>query len=148
MGHNQPISFHKRVGEKITRTILCTFFQDGGGGSSFGTDGFVSVFIASPLLYGHFLVGPNQEVVTADICLSAELVDVEGELALEVGCLVLGNCVLGSKTVEHSYYFYISFFCLCFVSEGAEVADSVTCSLCIVTVAKAAALCLTDTLDS
>ena len=62
MGHNQPISFHKRMGEKL-RELFFYIFQSRGKryANLYGGCRKLSVSFAVPLLvYGHFLVGPNQ----------------------------------------------------------------------------------------
>ena len=77
----------------------------------------------------------------------AELVDVARELALEVGCLVLRDSVLGSQLVEHLGEANESGLRLGLVGHGAQTAHGVTGSLCVVAVAQTARLGLTDSLQ-
>ena len=79
-----------------------------------------------------------------NLFLGAELVDVKGELALEVGCLVFRNSFLGSQFVEHlgdGYQFSLSFS---FVGQFAQIANGVAGSLSVVAVAKTTSCSLTD----
>ena len=77
--------------------------------------------------------------------LSAELVDVERQLALEVGSLVLGDGLLCGHTVEHSDNLGVSFLGGSLVGHSAETTHGVAGGLCVVTVAKATAFGLADT---
>ena len=70
------------------------------------------------------------------LTLGSELSDVLGELALEVGSLVLRDSVLRSEAVEHSTDFAECLLSLSLVGHFAEVAHGVTCGLGIITVAK------------
>lgn len=75
--------------------------------------------------------------------LLAELVDVEGKLALEVGGFVFGDCILSGETVEHGLYFAVFLSSFCFVGYFTEVANSVAQGFAVITVAKTTALGLT-----
>ena len=68
----------------------------------------------------------------------------QGELALEVRCLVFRDGVLGSEAVEHSRYLHICFLCLCFVGKSAEATNCVTSRLSVIAVAEAAGFCLAN----
>ena len=74
------------------------------------------------------------------------MIDVTGELALEVGSLVLGDGLLGSEAVEHGRNLDVNSLSFSLVSHCTKFAHGVAGILCIITVAEAAALRLTNSL--
>ena len=70
------------------------------------------------------------------IFLSGKLSDVVSELALEVGCFILRDALLGSEAVKHSGDLDKCGLCFSLVSHLAKIAHGVAGSLCVVAVAE------------
>ena len=77
----------------------------------------------------------------------AELVDVEHEAGLDVGCLVLVDGVALSELVKHLLYLGEKFYGFSLVGGSTELANSVTHGLSVVTVVESLLLLLTDSLE-
>ncbi len=103
-----------------------------------------------PKGYGNATCIPSllMEADISFVSFLTQLVDMQGELALEVRSLVLRNPLLGSETVEHTRHLYICSLSLGLVGHRAETTNSVTGSFSIITVTKTAAGSLTDALQS
>ena len=80
------------------------------------------------------------------MCL-AELMDVAGQLGLQVGSLVLVDDVCLSQFVQHLLDDGILLFSLGLVGSSTKLADGCTHVLCVVAVVQTTLLLLTDALD-
>ena len=76
-----------------------------------------------------------------------KLSNVVSELALEVGGFILGDGILGSETVEHGAHGAELGLGFSFVGELAEVANGITGSFSVITVAQTAARGLADAFE-
>ena len=110
---------------------------------------FRTCYVSEP--YAYRKRPPKQEAVVffclnKRILLLAQLLDVTSQLALQVSSLVLVDDVNLSQLVQSLLNAGVQFDCCSLICCGAQLANSITHGLCVISVVESSLLLLTDSL--